>query len=94
MHPVRQLTQIPVEMQPRVATILRTLGVSYSEGKGFWERNAGQLHWIFTDAKKAYKKAVWNSHPDRGGSPEGIIALNNSWNHLKRRFKARLVRNI
>lgn len=50
----------------------------------FWQRD--DLQFVLVDAKKAYLKAIKQSHPDKGGSTEDTIEINKAWEFIERRF--------
>lgn len=90
--PAHQSRRPPARFKTVVA-VLKYLGVSYRTGKGvgggkrFWLSNAGELEWIYNDARTAYRKAAKQAHTDAGGNHQSMATLNTAWALLDRKFK-------
>jgi hypothetical protein len=77
----------------RTAGLLKRLGVPkelYVRGLGqngsLWSRDINHLQ-VLEQARKLYRAQIFVGHPDRGGSLERTIELNQIWFKIRKSFK-------
>lgn len=69
-----------------ITTLLKYLGVAYSQRRNFWLRNEHQLPEILVDAKQAHRRLVRIYHPDKGGDVKVCAFLNAVFQRIKLLF--------
>lgn len=50
-----------------------------------WDRSV-EAERLFLEARRAYRRAAWDAHPDRGGSLERMQEVTAAWAWLRRRL--------
>lgn len=72
----------------KITTLLERFGVEIPKGRkqNFWQKNSGELEYIFYDAKRGYLDAIKKAHPDNGGSEIAARVINRDWAQIKRIF--------
>jgi hypothetical protein len=74
----------------RTRTILKSLGIPFRPGWGFWETNADQLEYIYFDFLKAARDRKRELHPDLNGDEKAFQEFSAICDMVKRQFRNRL----